>query len=88
MGWTEHAKCRTTEHSVDFTPDTDDLDPEQTAEALAPAVAFCQDCPVRVSCLESALQAEMKTPRWLMYGVFGGKTPLERWQIRQERKAA
>ena len=44
------------------------------------AKALCADCPVRLLCLENALQQGER------YGIWGGKTERERRQIRRERR--
>jgi WhiB family redox-sensing transcriptional regulator len=44
---------------------------------------YCDSCPVRNDCLESALRYEDLEDKW---GMFGGHTPHERSVIRHERR--
>lgn len=72
--WRELGACRGLEPSI-FYPD-DDGDAED-------AKAVCQQCSVRVACLEFALAAREKQ------GVWGGATERERRRlIRQRRRTA
>ena len=84
MIWTDAALCRTEmtqlEAAFTFFRENDD------EEGIAEAVAICTRCPVRVSCLEFALRGEENQPKWLGAGIFGGKSPDERWAIRKQRK--
>ena len=52
----------------------------QAARAADPAKAVCAACPVRVRCLEWAMQFNETE------GVWGGTTPAERAAIRRERR--
>lgn len=47
---------------------------------VAQARTFCDRCPVRISCLEYAIDAREEVGMW------GGKTPTERDYIRVTRK--
>lgn len=49
-------------------------------ESFAEAKAVCRACPVRVPCLEWAIQAGERT------GVWGGTSPDERARLRQQRR--
>jgi WhiB family redox-sensing transcriptional regulator len=72
--WRELGACRGLEPSI-FYPDEDD-----NAED---AKDICQQCSVRVACLEFALSAREKQ------GVWGGATERERRRmIRQRRRSA
>ncbi|MFT3854925.1 MAG: WhiB family transcriptional regulator [Ilumatobacteraceae bacterium] len=74
LKWRESGACRGLEPSI-FYPDDDD-------EALD-AKAVCAECPVRITCLEYALQVREKQ------GVWGGATERERRRlIRQRRRTA
>jgi WhiB family redox-sensing transcriptional regulator len=44
------------------------------------AKALCAECPIRLECLEYALAADEE------YGVWGGLSPVERRQLKQQRK--
>nr|WP_141681715.1 WhiB family transcriptional regulator [Mycobacterium malmoense] len=50
-------------------------------ESTAPAKAVCSMCPVRVECLEWAIDHD---DRW---GIYGGLSPRERARIRRKRAA-
>ena len=52
---------------------------ERKEAAEAEAKAICQTCPYVEPCLEAALDGET-------YGIWGGKSPAERREIRIERK--
>ena len=52
----------------------------------AKARAICARCPVRAQCLEYALSGA-GTWRGIATGIWGGTTPQERDQPRQQRKA-
>lgn len=49
---------------------------------FGPAYAICSGCPVRFECLAYALRLHMDDGMW------GGKTPRERKQIRRKRACA
>ncbi len=82
--WLEEAECLGTRSEIFFPPELDDDDGtagyshEEYEEAYGPAKAICAVCPVRVKCLDHALE---KKERW---GVWGGLIPIERLRI--ERK--
>lgn len=48
----------------------------------AKAVAICNDCPVRVACLEYALSHNER------HGVWGGRSERQRRRLRAQRKRA
>jgi WhiB family redox-sensing transcriptional regulator len=64
------------------------------ADATSPAAggaygrarAICNSCPVRARCLEETLAVEADAGINLRVGMFGGKTPEERVQLRRRRR--
>jgi WhiB family redox-sensing transcriptional regulator len=63
--WMDDAACRGVKN-VDFFP-------EESFTANAPkAIAICDDCPVCSNCLEFAVKNR------IVYGIWGGMTPLQR----------
>ena len=57
--------------------DTDDVEESyDTEDAVKFAEVFCSDCPVRKMCLEYALKNNED------HGVWGGRTPEERFKMR------
>jgi WhiB family redox-sensing transcriptional regulator len=77
--WAERALCAQADRT---------LFPEKGQRALA-AVAprKCGDCPVRAQCLDYALSGG-DTWGGIAAGIWGGATPQERDQLRQQRKPA
>jgi WhiB family redox-sensing transcriptional regulator len=74
--WQSAAACRGLEPQI-FHPLTDE------DEDAAPAKGICNECPVRVPCLEYALGRREKD------GIWGGATERERRRIiRQRRRSA
>lgn len=71
--WMDLAKCNA-DDGISWFP--------QQGERHLTAVAkkFCGDCPVRQRCLNWALDNE------IMYGVWGGKSPVERERLLHSRK--
>ncbi len=49
-------------------------------ESIGPAIAICQECPVRVTCLNHALDHGYR------YGIWGGKSERERRRMRVRRR--
>lgn len=45
------------------------------------AKAVCDSCPEAVACLMNAMDAENGEPRALRFGIYGGKTPDERFAL-------
>lgn len=68
--WVDHAECRGASAAVFF--------PER-GESIASAKAICAVCPVRIECLEEALEANER------YGVRGGLSVTERQTMRRTR---
>ena len=75
MTWRDDAACRGADPDLFFPYRGDN-------EASAAAVAVCARCTVRAECLEEALS------RPELLGVWGGKTPAERRQIRRQQREA
>lgn len=50
-------------------------------QSAAPAKAICAGCEIRTACLQVAMEIEGFAPQNHRHGVFGGMTPLERWQL-------
>ena len=71
MTWRTNAACRGADSNL-FFPDRGDN------AAVAQALAICATCTVRAECLEEALS------RPELLGVWGGKTAVERRQIRRQ----
>lgn len=69
--WQEHARCRSADPSLFFSPNTGETKEERLARERR-AKAVCAQCPVRRACLDYALA--MREP----YGVWGGLTEHER----------
>lgn len=71
--WWEDALCRGLDSNIWF-PDT-----PQGRDYFAVARKHCNNCPVSQECLASALAQDPDNDR---YGMFGGKSPRERLNIR------
>lgn len=50
------------------------------------ALAICQDCPVKIQCLLSALQEEMQDSQSSIFGIRGGLSPKDRYKLRKKLK--
>lgn len=83
--WSDHASCQGASDALFF----DDTRHEEAKQ-------ICAGCPVRAECLYAHLRWEWdkgyyhmlgdksgRTGRRLMFGVFGGMTPEERWRFVQ-----
>jgi WhiB family redox-sensing transcriptional regulator len=76
--WAERALCAQADPDAWF--------PEKGQRALAEiATRICGHCPVHAQCLKYALSG---TDTWggIAAGIWGGTTPQERDQLRQQRK--
>lgn len=69
--WQQHGLCRSGDAAVFFPPATFEHKPDRE-EREAKAKAICEDCPVRVECLDWALAT--REP----HGVWGGYSETER----------
>jgi WhiB family redox-sensing transcriptional regulator len=77
--WTEQALCAQADPDAWFPAKG------QHASAKA-AMRICRQCPVRGQCLDYALSGA-DTWGGIATGIWGGTTPHERGQLRQQRKA-
>jgi WhiB family transcriptional regulator, redox-sensing transcriptional regulator len=78
--WAERALCAQADPDAWF-PDKGHYELTQLARRI------CARCPVRAQCLEYALSGA-DTWGGIATGIWGGTTPQERDQLRQQRKAA
>lgn len=79
--WQEQGACRHADPDLFFPP----FDVEPTAARLRrerAAKAVCEDCPVRVECLDWALSVAEP------HGVWGGYSESERRELLGQRRAA
>jgi WhiB family redox-sensing transcriptional regulator len=77
--WAEQALCAQADPDAWF--------PTKGQHALAKtAIRVCRACPVRVPCLNYALSGA-DTWGGIATGIWGGTTPQERDQLRQQQKA-
>ena len=75
--WMEDAACLDTDPDAWFpTSDRPGFGEE--------AVAICHSCPVRLECLNAALQEERGLKKTRIHGIRGGLGPTSRIQIRKQ----
>ena len=77
--WAERALCAQADPDAWF--------PEKGQHAVAKtAMRICRACPVRTQCLDHALTG---ADTWvgIATGIWGGTTPTQRNQLRQQRRA-
>lgn len=74
-GWMEHAACAHYETGWWYPPDN-----TMRSGRRLPAIAVCNQCPVRVQCLQTALD------RGEEYGIWGGLTPIQRARLSQSKE--
>lgn len=80
--WEDHARCREIGDTV-FVPTHDD------ANASYPhARKICARCPVRTTCLETAMRAEGTEGAAYRAGIWGGLNPQERYALHRRRRDA
>lgn len=72
--WQDHAECAGVDPDLWFPDKSGDV-----IVTIRAAKAVCYRCPVRVDCLEFALDHGEQ------FGIWGGKTVKERRQIRRQR---
>ena len=72
MNWDDEASCQSIDPEVFF--------PEHQGDHASIAKAICRGCPVRMQCLEFALDARLD------HGVWGGMTENERRSLRRSRQ--
>lgn len=83
--WTEFAVCRSVDADLWF--------PEKGSNVVSP-VAICNECPVRLLCLDKAMRSEVGKHRQFRLGIWGGMGPRARqqyepqWLAEQEVSAA
>jgi WhiB family transcriptional regulator, redox-sensing transcriptional regulator len=76
QSWRLQAACRGLDPAIFYPSTEDDVDAE-------PAKVVCEQCPIRLACLEHALNRREKD------GIWGGATEKERRRIiRQRRRTA
>ena len=75
--WQEQGACRTSDPSIFFLEHN--LRRKAKREKEAKAVSICNSCPVKLECLNHALN----TPE--IYGVWGGMTEEQRHTIMRKR---
>jgi len=76
--WQSQGACKDMDTGLFFYEDNE-RGPDKEARIEA-AKAICAGCPVKVDCLEFALQIKED------YGIWGGLTPEERYTIRRRRQ--
>jgi len=76
MNWDDQAACQSVDPELFFPAGQDT--PSQ--DGVNAAVRVCRGCPVRLQCLEFALETRLE------YGVWGGLTEQERRSLRRSRQ--
>lgn len=76
--WQDRASCKGMDPTLFFGPEYAETVKEKRDREDA-AKAVCAECPVRTECLEYALDAREA------YGIWGGKTELERKALLRRR---
>lgn len=79
--WRNQAACRGLDPDLFFSLDTFETKPDRDDREIQ-AKAVCAGCPVRVECLEYALQAGER------YGIWGGLDEIERRAVQRRRATA
>lgn len=77
LDWMDDAVCREIGTEIFF---------PNTGENPQEARAVCRDCPVRVECLNHALNLE-DSGVWNVIGIWGGTSVKERARLRRSRVA-
>ena len=72
--WRTRAACQGRNPET-FFPHPSDRDGEDEA------VAVCRRCPVETDCLDEAMDAETYRPTSDRHGIWGGKTPQQRYAM-------
>jgi len=72
MSWQDHAACKGMDNELFFSERGDTLGVELGKQV-------CAECPVKVQCLEYAIENREK------YGIWGGKSERQRREIRRRR---
>ena len=68
-------------------PGADDIFYPPHGQRATQARRICASCPVRLECLQYALEQESGNER-MRHGIWGGLTPWERYEIARGRKKA
>lgn len=84
-GWSDYSLCLQVDPEL-FFPITSNAKDDGPVASYTEPRKVCEKCTVTEDCLESALEFEGSTT--VRYGMFGGKTPVERWRIARERRLA
>jgi|RhiMethySRZTD1v2_1073278.scaffolds.fasta_scaffold08724_14 transcription factor WhiB len=79
LDWRRRAGCREVVPDFMFPAGTD-------TAGIEAARRVCWRCPVLTVCLEAALAAEKGLPKDSRFGVFGGRTGQERYNIQMSRR--
>lgn len=72
--WMDKALCAGLDEDHDFY--TDDVVVQQYLIGTV-----CANCPVKMECLNDALEIESGTGAFYRYGIWGGLTPEDRWRL-------
>ncbi|MGH9982406.1 MAG: WhiB family transcriptional regulator [Nitrososphaeraceae archaeon] len=75
--WAQLGECRTdnVDYRANFFPD------RSNSQGIDEAKTVCRKCPVRVFCLQEALEIPLGNGAWVQ-GIFGATTEWEREKIR------
>jgi WhiB family redox-sensing transcriptional regulator len=79
--WQDDARCATVGTEI-FFPEGN---PADVSNGYTLAKTVCAHCTVRSLCLETALAAEGPSGPGRRSGIWGGKTPAERYEIARRR---
>ena len=83
--WTDRAACRGLDTSAIFFPIVDGKKPRspRRPDPYEQARAICHRCEVQTDCLDEALALS-----WVddQHGMFGGLSPRQRTELRQQRR--
>lgn len=74
VGWMSQAECRGMDMNLFFPP--------RGAQFKADAVKVCRRCPVSEQCLDYGMKKA--TGSGDNYGMFGGLTPLQRYDLKKQ----
>jgi hypothetical protein len=80
--WRDHAPCREIGVEVFFHDDTTQVGGNHS---YADARRICDPCPVRQDCLDAALTIEGDKSEQDRAGMWGGRTPKQRYRLHRQR---
>jgi WhiB family transcriptional regulator, redox-sensing transcriptional regulator len=80
--WVERAQCAQSGFPDAWFPDGEFGGDLIGMTTMKIAKRICRECPVRLACLNYALQHETGTYRW---GIYGGLTPTQRYRLSRRR---